>query len=84
MTEPHTITPRGIRVLYTKRYMRLSEGLKKRYDEQYPLVRSLADVFVSNVSAVSLCIPCVDLVYAYLDPRADFFLPIYLFGKRET
>ncbi|KAI0094007.1 Dbl domain-containing protein [Irpex rosettiformis] len=26
----------------------LSEGLKKRYDEQYPLVRSLADVFVAN------------------------------------
>ncbi|KAF8522238.1 Dbl-like domain-containing protein [Hysterangium stoloniferum] len=26
----------------------LSEGLRKRYDEQYPLVRSLADVFVSN------------------------------------
>ncbi|KZV90404.1 Dbl homology domain-containing protein [Exidia glandulosa HHB12029] len=26
----------------------LSEGLRKRYEEQYPLVRSLADVFVSN------------------------------------
>ncbi|KAF8580887.1 Dbl homology domain-containing protein [Ramaria rubella] len=26
----------------------LSDGLRKRYDEQYPLVRSLADVFVSN------------------------------------
>ncbi|KAH7107547.1 hypothetical protein BKA62DRAFT_825035 [Auriculariales sp. MPI-PUGE-AT-0066] len=26
----------------------LSEGLRKRYDEQYPLVRSLADVFVAN------------------------------------
>ena len=33
-------------------HMRLSEGLKKRYDEQYPLVRSLADVFVSNVSGL--------------------------------
>lgn len=31
-------------------HIRLSEGLRKRYDEQYPLVRSLADVFVSNVS----------------------------------
>jgi hypothetical protein len=31
-------------------HVRLSEGLRKRYDEQYPLVRSLADVFVSNVS----------------------------------
>lgn len=29
-------------------HMKLSEGLRKRYDEQYPLVRSLADVFVSN------------------------------------
>ncbi|KAL4250395.1 Endocytic & GEF Adapter [Abortiporus biennis] len=29
-------------------HMRLSEGLLKRYEEQYPLVRSLADVFVSN------------------------------------
>ena len=33
----------------------LSEGLRKRYDEQYPLVRSLADVFVTNVSPHSLC-----------------------------
>lgn len=31
-------------------HRRLSEALKKRYDDQYPLVRSLADVFVSNVS----------------------------------
>ncbi|KII89215.1 hypothetical protein PLICRDRAFT_53680 [Plicaturopsis crispa FD-325 SS-3] len=29
-------------------HQRLSEGLRKRYDEQYPLVRSLADVFVAN------------------------------------
>lgn len=28
----------------------LSENLKKRYEDQYPLVRSLADVFVANVS----------------------------------
>ncbi|KZT26308.1 Dbl homology domain-containing protein [Neolentinus lepideus HHB14362 ss-1] len=27
---------------------KLSDGLRKRYEEQYPLVRSLADVFVSN------------------------------------
>lgn len=31
-------------------HMKLSDGLRKRYEEQYPLVRSLADVFVSNVS----------------------------------
>ncbi|KAI5122062.1 hypothetical protein M0805_006046 [Coniferiporia weirii] len=29
-------------------HVSLSEGLRKRYEEQYPLVRSLADVFVSN------------------------------------
>jgi hypothetical protein len=29
-------------------HKRLSEALRKRYEEQYPLVRSLADVFVSN------------------------------------
>jgi hypothetical protein len=31
-------------------HVKLSEGLLKRYEEQYPLVRSLADVFVSSVS----------------------------------
>ncbi|KAG8919150.1 hypothetical protein FRC01_001447 [Tulasnella sp. 417] len=31
-----------------KGHMTLFEGLRKRYDEQYPLVRSLADVFVAN------------------------------------
>jgi hypothetical protein len=30
----------------------LSKGLRKRYDEQYPLVRSLADVFVAHVGVV--------------------------------
>jgi hypothetical protein len=33
-------------------HKRLSEALKKRYDDQFPLVRSLADVFVSNVSSL--------------------------------
>jgi hypothetical protein len=32
-------------------HMTLADGLRKRYEEQYPLVRSLADVFVANVSA---------------------------------
>lgn len=36
-------------------HIKLSEGLRKRYEEQYPLVRSLADVFVSNVSDI-LCV----------------------------
>ena len=30
-------------------HIKLGECLRKRYDEQYPLVRSLADVFVANV-----------------------------------
>ena len=34
-------------------HIRLSEGLRKRYEDQYPLVRSLADVFVTNVSVDS-------------------------------
>ncbi len=34
-------------------HVKLSEGLRKRYDEQYPLVRSLADVFVANVRFTS-------------------------------
>ena len=34
-------------------HMKLSESLRKRYEEQYPLVRSLADVFVSNVGLVN-------------------------------
>ncbi|ETW85784.1 hypothetical protein HETIRDRAFT_154385 [Heterobasidion irregulare TC 32-1] len=29
-------------------HLKLNDGLRKRYDEQYPLVRSLADVFVAN------------------------------------
>jgi hypothetical protein len=37
-------------------HKRLSEALKKRYDDQFPLVRSLADVFVSNVSFYSFVI----------------------------
>ena len=34
----------------------LSKTLKKRYEEQYPLVRSLADIFVSSVcSSATVC-----------------------------
>jgi len=31
-------------------HKRLSDALRKRHDDQFPLVRSLADVFVANVS----------------------------------
>ena len=38
-------------------HVRLSEALKNRYEEQYPLVRSLSDVFISNVcSFVAVCL----------------------------
>ena len=37
-------------------HVKLSEGLRKRYEEQYPLVRSLADVFVSNVRTCSIVV----------------------------
>ena len=30
-------------------HLKLSQDLRKRYDEQYPLVGSLADVFLANV-----------------------------------
>lgn len=50
-------------------HKRLSEALKKRYDDQFPLVRSLADVFVSNVS---LC-PSVLYLIAYVLWQSDIF-----------
>lgn len=31
-------------------HIKLASALKKRYDNQYPLVRSLADVFTAHVS----------------------------------
>jgi hypothetical protein len=31
-------------------HIKLAAALKKRYDNQYPLVRSLADVFTAHVS----------------------------------
>jgi hypothetical protein len=37
-------------------HKRLQDALRKRYDEQYPLVRSLADVFVANVSECACCL----------------------------
>jgi hypothetical protein len=39
-------------------HMRLSDGLRKRYEEQYPLVRSLADVFVTNVGPLFTYLFC--------------------------
>lgn len=52
-------------------HIKLSESLRKRYEDQYPLVRSLADVFVANVSMlllelVKLCSCRFLLLVAYL------------------
>ena len=38
-------------------HIRLCEGLRKRYDGQYPLVRSLTDLFLANVRFLIL-LPC--------------------------
>ena len=41
-------------------HIMLSKCLRKRYDEQYPLVRSLADVFVANVRLFTFLSYCPD------------------------
>jgi hypothetical protein len=41
-------------------HIMLSKCLRKRYDEQYPLVRSLADVFVANVRLFIFLSYCPD------------------------
>jgi hypothetical protein len=41
-------------------HVKLNDGLRKRYDEQYPLVRSLADVFVANVRLLISPSDCPD------------------------
>lgn len=48
-----------------KGHITLCESLRKRYDDQYPLVRSLADVFVANVRVVSLH---SELAWGRIDP----------------
>ena len=46
-------------------HRKLSESLRKRYDDQFPLVRSLADVFVSHV--------CI-LIESYCVTKAETLL----------
>jgi len=52
-------------------HVRLSEALKKRYEEQYPLVRSLADVFVSSVCSICCCVSIVAQSCPPLVPHSD-------------
>lgn len=55
-------------------HVRLSEALRKRYEEQYPLVRSLADVFVANVSPSHVFCSC--------SPRLIFLLRVVDYPER--
>lgn len=41
-------------------HVKLSEYLRNRYDKQFPLVRSLADLFLSNVRLLILLSYCAD------------------------
>ena len=52
-------------------HVRLSEALKKRYEEQYPLVRSLADVFVSSVCSFVVVMPTIAQPRLPLVPYSD-------------
>lgn len=50
-------------------HKKLCEALRKRYEDQFPLVRSLADVFVVHVRALSCCpythsLTCCSLIYS--------------------
>jgi hypothetical protein len=45
-----------------KGHLALSDALRKRYDEQYPLVRSLADIFIEHVSARFAMLSSVDQI----------------------
>lgn len=51
-------------------HVRMSEALKKRYEEQYPLVRSLADVFVSSVCLSVVVCRCIAQSYLSV-PNSD-------------
>ena len=51
-------------------HVKLSEGLRKRYEEQYPLVRSLADVFVSNVRTHSVRVAQLLICHSHTSSRA--------------
>lgn len=44
-----------------KGHLALSDALRKRYDEQYPLVRSLADIFIEHVGGCPAHASPVDL-----------------------
>ena len=57
-------------------HVRLSEALKKRYEEQYPLVRSLADVFVSGVRSFPRRLSIITQPLLPLVPYPDRLLQI--------
>ncbi|KAJ9110149.1 hypothetical protein QFC20_003001 [Naganishia adeliensis] len=49
-----------------KGHLALSDALRKRYDEQYPLVRSLADIFIEHVGGCPAHASPVDLTDRFL------------------
>lgn len=53
-----------------KGHVALSDALRKRYDEQYPLVRSLADIFIEDVSVAeeTLIVPFPDVNSLLFNP----------------
>lgn len=51
-------------------HLKLSEGLRKRYEEQYPLVRSLADVFVSSVRTHSFAVEQLLIYHSHTSSKA--------------
>lgn len=57
-TDSPLVVPEDLRIVLQvignsilKGHLALSDALRKRYDEQYPLVRSLADIFIEHVRA---------------------------------
>jgi hypothetical protein len=61
-----------------KGHLALSDALRKRYDEQYPLVRSLADIFIEHVRGWSVCIsPSVGLTLLLCVPQKSYLFQEY-------
>lgn len=59
-------------------HMVLSESLRKRYEDQYPLVRSLADIFVSNVGILhqiymDICLSSLNSLISYVNMRHMYY-----------
>lgn len=59
-------------------HLKLAAALRKRYEDQYPLVRSLADVFTAHVSCVGtrvLSVFAADVTVIHLAGIRDIRVP---------